>query len=92
MARLQVATEAEGMSQADGEARVRCSCDHCGAHVMATRSWHLTGSCENCGGFELTPVEPGSATDLVSASWPAARAHGRSRTRTWDLFLIREAL
>jgi len=97
MATLEVAGKATGTETDQGErdARVRCACDRCGTHVMATRTWHLTGSCENCGSFALTPIEPASATDLVSTSWPAARrrlAHGRSRTRTWDLFLIREAL
>ncbi len=87
MARLQVATEAKGTGtgQADRQARVRCSCDHCGAHVMATRSWHLTGSCENCGGFELTPVEPASATDIVSASWPTARQRLVRAAHAWAI-------
>jgi hypothetical protein len=36
---------------------VRCSCDHCGAHVLAVVSWRVNGVCGNCGGYELTPLE-----------------------------------
>ncbi len=49
---------------------VRCACDRCGTHVMALRSWHLTGSCENCGSCALTPLDPVCADALVAAAAP----------------------
>jgi hypothetical protein len=36
---------------------VRCSCDRCGAHVLAVVSWRVNGCCGNCGGYELTPLD-----------------------------------
>ena len=37
--------------------RIRCSCDDCGAHVLAEVAFAtLGGSCSNCGSYQLTPV------------------------------------
>jgi len=33
--------------------KVRCACQHCGAHVMAHVSWRVAGQCMNCGSFDL---------------------------------------
>jgi hypothetical protein len=36
---------------------LRCSCDNCGAHVIAMAgSCTLGGSCANCGGYELSII------------------------------------
>ena len=36
---------------------VRCACAICGAHCNAVRAFRVTGSCPNCGSFELTPMD-----------------------------------
>ena len=36
---------------------VRCACESCGSHTNAMRTFRITGSCPNCGSFELTPIE-----------------------------------
>lgn len=36
---------------------VRCACLVCGTHSNAVRTFRITGSCPNCGSFDLTPVE-----------------------------------
>jgi Zn finger protein HypA/HybF involved in hydrogenase expression len=36
---------------------VRCACLVCGTHSNAVRTFRITGSCPNCGSFDLTAVE-----------------------------------
>ena len=36
---------------------VRCACAVCGTHTNALKSFRVTGSCANCGSFDLHPVE-----------------------------------
>ena len=36
---------------------IRCACDVCGAHTNAVKTFRITGSCANCGSYELTPIE-----------------------------------
>lgn len=36
---------------------VRCACVACGTHTNAVRTFRITGSCSNCGSFELEPIE-----------------------------------
>jgi len=36
---------------------VRCACMICGTHTNAVRTFRITGSCANCGSFDLVPVE-----------------------------------
>jgi hypothetical protein len=38
-------------------AMVRCACARCGAHVKVRDSWQLSGRCQNCGGYDLRPLE-----------------------------------
>ncbi len=86
MATLQLAGGApkNETRQAEREARVRCACERCGAHLMATRSWHLTGSCQNCGSFALRALEPASGVEPVGASSAASRRLVRSRRDVVD--------
>ena len=35
---------------------VRCACAVCGAHTNAVKAFRITGSCPNCGSFDLTPI------------------------------------
>jgi len=35
---------------------VRCACVDCGTHTNAVQTFRLTGSCANCGSFELVPI------------------------------------
>ena len=37
---------------------LRCSCDRCGAHVIARSAFRIAGFCENCGSYEITPIAP----------------------------------
>jgi hypothetical protein len=46
---------------------VRCECAHCGAHVKVRDSWQLSGQCQNCGGYELRPLEPATRAPLPPA-------------------------
>jgi hypothetical protein len=39
-------------------ARVRCVCRDCGAHVHAVKGMSLYGQCSNCGSVDLVPLEP----------------------------------
>ena len=59
--RLIHSTHEEARSSAHGERPsaelVRCACMTCGAHTNALRTFHVAGSCPNCGSFELRPVE-----------------------------------
>jgi len=36
---------------------VRCACVECGTHTNAVQTFRLTGSCSNCGSFELVPID-----------------------------------
>ncbi len=36
---------------------VRCACAACGTHSNAVLTFRVTGSCSNCGSFELLPIE-----------------------------------
>jgi hypothetical protein len=36
---------------------VRCACVQCGTHTNAVRTFRLTGSCSNCGSFDLVPID-----------------------------------
>jgi Zn finger protein HypA/HybF involved in hydrogenase expression len=36
---------------------IRCACTVCGAHTNAVKTFRLTGSCPNCGSYELSPIE-----------------------------------
>ena len=51
---------------------VRCSCDHCGAHLIARSGFRLAGFCENCGSYEITQiaVEPTHASADRGAAPP----------------------
>jgi Zn finger protein HypA/HybF involved in hydrogenase expression len=42
---------------------VRCECERCGSHTNAMRTFRVTGSCPNCGSFELTPIEGADPLD-----------------------------
>jgi len=87
MTALNVAGEAtEVESEGSGRAaRVRCTCDRCGTHVIASRSWRLTGSCENCGGFALTPLEPAGDTELVTVSRSTVGERLAREIRSWAI-------
>jgi hypothetical protein len=37
--------------------RVRCLCAHCGAHVMGLLGYTLGGCCDNCGSYEISPLD-----------------------------------
>lgn len=55
-------TESPSVKAARGVARptpqlVRCACVQCGTHTNAVRTFRLTGSCSNCGSFELVPID-----------------------------------
>jgi Zn finger protein HypA/HybF involved in hydrogenase expression len=36
---------------------VRCACESCGSHTNAIRAFRVTGSCPNCGSYDLTAIE-----------------------------------
>lgn len=36
---------------------VRCACEACGTHTNAVQTFRLTGSCSNCGSFDLVPID-----------------------------------
>ena len=36
---------------------VRCACVECGTHTNAVQTFRLTGSCSNCGSFDLVPID-----------------------------------
>ena len=36
---------------------VRCACVECGTHTNAVLTFRLTGSCSNCGSFDLVPID-----------------------------------
>jgi hypothetical protein len=36
---------------------IRCACVVCGTHTNAVQTFRLTGSCSNCGSFELVPID-----------------------------------
>jgi hypothetical protein len=36
---------------------VRCACAVCGTHVNAVKTFRVAGSCQNCGSFDLVPVD-----------------------------------
>jgi Zn finger protein HypA/HybF involved in hydrogenase expression len=36
---------------------VRCACAVCGAHTNAMKTFRITGSCPNCGSFDLQQVQ-----------------------------------
>jgi hypothetical protein len=36
---------------------VRCACTVCGTHTNAIKTFRVTGSCSNCGSFDLVQVE-----------------------------------
>lgn len=42
---------------------VRCACAVCGAHTNAVKTFGVTGSCPNCGSFDLTPIEGAAPVD-----------------------------
>jgi hypothetical protein len=46
---------------------VRCACRLCGAHVTTTRGFVLAGNCDNCGSYELVPVDIPRAADPLRA-------------------------
>ena len=35
---------------------MRCACQACGAHTIATVGYKVAGNCPNCGSYELSPV------------------------------------
>ena len=54
------------LDQAVPVLRVRCECQVCGAHTYAVAGLRIYGSCGNCRGVELVPLNaPG--TPLVTA-------------------------
>jgi hypothetical protein len=38
---------------------IRCECRACGAHTSVRMAVTVPGPCENCGSYELRPLEPG---------------------------------
>jgi len=46
-------------------AEVRCRCLVCGAHAYARPDVPLSGTCGNCGSFQLEPID----------GWPLPRRH-----------------
>ena len=42
---------------------VRCACAVCGAHTNAMKTFRVTGSCPNCGSFDLSPVDGAAPLD-----------------------------
>jgi hypothetical protein len=36
---------------------VRCACVDCGTHTNAVQTFRLTGSCSNCGSFDLVSID-----------------------------------
>lgn len=36
---------------------VRCVCAVCGAHTNALKTFRVSGSCPNCGSFDLAAIE-----------------------------------
>lgn len=35
---------------------VRCACRECGSHLVGWRGYTLSGSCGNCGSYDVKPV------------------------------------
>ena len=36
---------------------LRCRCASCGAHVTAQSGYRIAGQCQNCGSYELMPLD-----------------------------------
>jgi hypothetical protein len=37
--------------------QVRCECGRCGAHVVGLLGYTLGGCCNNCGSYDITPLD-----------------------------------
>jgi hypothetical protein len=42
---------------------VRCACAVCGTHTNAVKTFRITGSCPNCGSFDLAQVDGAAPVD-----------------------------
>jgi hypothetical protein len=42
---------------------VRCACAVCGTHTNALKTFRITGSCANCGSFDLMPIDGAAPLD-----------------------------
>jgi hypothetical protein len=51
---------------------VRCACGVCGAHLIAWQGHTLSGSCDNCGSYDVRPVAQ-TLADLRRAAIEALR-------------------
>ena len=62
---------AESRSGGDTETAgelVRCACAQCGTHANAIREHRMTGSCPNCGSFDLRVIEGAEPLGIPTAA------------------------